>query len=695
MRTILAAILVAQLAGSAQQPAPSLPKDLYKFETTTQLVVVNVSVKDRNGNPIEGLKASDFIVLEDGKPQQIRVFEYQRLEDAGLPAAGLSRRAPENAPVKTAPANQIAPARREEIKYKDRRLLVLFFDQAGMPVADQMRAQQAAVQFLQTRITQSDLVAVMAYSTDLRVLQDFTDDRDLLMKAIKGLTLGETGMENGATGDDSEADTGAAYTQDEAEFNIFNTDRKLAALETAAKMLSSLPEKKALVYFASGMSRTGIDNQAQLRATVNAAIRSNVAFYPVDARGLVASAPMGDATQGSPGGQAMYSGNSQRAARDNFQAQQETLYTLASDTGGKALLDTNDLTLGITQAQKDITSYYILGYYSTNPSLDGRYRRIKVQIKGNLTAKLDYRSGYFASKEFRQFDASDRERQLQEALMLGDPVTDLSLALEVNYFRLGRDRYFVPVSVKIPGSDIELARKGGAESTRLDFIGQVRDAKGVLQGTVRDEITVKLKGETAGQLSTRNLQYDTGFTLPPGSYTLKFLARENETGKMGTFETRFAIPDLTAEQRRLPISSVVLSYQREKLDQALASAEKNKKLIAANPLVQGGEKLIPSVTKVFRKNQEMYVYLEAYQPAAATTQLMVANVSFFRGKTKAFETAPLQITEGLNPKSKAVPLKFSVPLEKLQPGRYTCQVSVVNPAVQRFAVWRSPVVLLP
>jgi VWFA-related protein len=695
MRTILAAILVAQLAGSAQQPAPSLPKDLYKFETTTQLVVVNVSVKDRNGNPIEGLKASDFIVLEDGKPQQIRVFEYQRLEDAGLPAAGLSRRAPQNAPVKTAPANQIAPARREEIKYKDRRLLVLFFDQAGMPVADQMRAQQAAVQFLQTRITQSDLVAVMAYSTDLRVLQDFTDDRDLLMKAIKGLTLGETGMENGATGDDSEADTGAAYTQDETEFNIFNTDRKLAALETAAKMLSSLPEKKALVYFASGMSRTGIDNQAQLRATVNAAIRSNVAFYPVDARGLVASAPMGDATQGSPGGQAMYSGNSQRAARDNFQAQQETLYTLASDTGGKALLDTNDLTLGITQAQKDITSYYILGYYSTNPSLDGRYRRIKVQIKGNLTAKLDYRSGYFASKEFRQFDASDRERQLQEALMLGDPVTDLSLALEVNYFRLGRDRYFVPVSVKIPGSDIELARKGGAESTRLDFIGQVRDAKGVLQGTVRDEITVKLKGETAGQLSTRNLQYDTGFTLPPGSYTLKFLARENETGKMGTFETRFAIPDLTAEQRRLPISSVVLSYQREKLDQALASAEKNKKLIAANPLVQGGEKLIPSVTKVFRKNQEMYVYLEAYQPAAATTQLMVANVSFFRGKTKAFETAPLQITEGLNPKSKAVPLKFSVPLEKLQPGRYTCQVSVVNPAVQRFAVWRSPVVLLP
>ncbi|MCX6618478.1 MAG: hypothetical protein NTZ98_20580 [Acidobacteria bacterium] len=91
----------------------------------------------------------------------------------------------------------------------------------------------------------------------------------------------------------------------------------------------------------------------------------------------------------------------------------------------------------------------------------------------------------------------------------------------------------------------------------------------------------------------------------------------------------------------------------------------------------------------------MYVYLEAYQPAAETTQFLVATVSFYRGKVKAFETAPLKITDGLNPKSKAVPVRFSVPLAKLQPGRYTCQVSVLQPSAQKFAVWRSPVVLLP
>ena len=447
------------------------------------------------------------------------------------------------------------------------------------------------------------------------------------------------------------------------------------------------------------MAKTGLDNEAQLRATINAAVRSNVAFYPIDARGLVAQAPLGDATKGSPGGQGMYSGSSSRSAQSNFQGQQETLYTLAADTGGKALLDNNDLGLGIVQAQKDIASYYILGYYSTNEALDGHFRRIKIQLNSALASKLgkplDYRTGYFASKEFKQFNSSDRERQLAEALLLGDPITDLSIAMEVDYFRLARASYFVPVAVKIPGSDIELARHGGSESTRLDFIGQVKDAKGAIAGNVRDYIEVKLKDEAASQLSKRTLQYDTGFTLAPGAYTLKFLARDNETGKMGTFETKFTIPDLTTEPRFLPISSVVLSNQREKLDAAVATAERDRRLLTSDPLVQDGVKLVPSVTRVFKKDQDMYIYLEAYEPTAETTQPLVATVSFYRGKVKAFETAPLQVTEGLNAKSKALPVRFSVPMAKLQPGRYTCQVSVLDPTAQKFAFWRAPMVLLP
>ena len=108
-------------------------------------------------------------------------------------------------------------------------------------------------------------------------------------------------------------DTGAAFGQDDSEFNIFNTDRQLAALQTAAKMLGQLNEKKSLIYFASGLQLNGVDNQAQLHATINAAIRADVSFWPIDARGLVAQAPLGDATQGSPGGMGMYTGGSAMA----------------------------------------------------------------------------------------------------------------------------------------------------------------------------------------------------------------------------------------------------------------------------------------------------------------------------------------------------------------------------------------------
>ncbi len=709
--SLLGALLVWLLAASAQQPQaqPNAPstKGIYKFEATSDLVAVNVSVKDKDGKPIENLKASDFTVSEDGKPQQIKVFQYQRLEEAPLPQPALATRPAAAQPAAQALATPtaaaavqptITPSRPGEIRYQDSRLLVLYFDFQGMPPDDQLRAQSGALKFLNTQMTAADRVAVMSYTGELKVLQEFTSDRDELTKVIRKLVVGESSEMANTVSDDSAEDTGAAFTADDSEFNIFNTDRQLTALERAVKMLSSLPEKKALVYFASGVTRNGIDNDAQLRATINAAIRSNVALYPADARGLVATAPAGNASRGSGGGQGNrgnFSGSAGRAMSGNLQGSQDALFALAADTGGKAFLDSNDLSMGVVQAQKDISSYYILGYYTPNTALDGKYRRIKVQINNNLSAKLDYRTGYFASKQFKNFNSSDRERQLEEALVLGDPITDLTLALETDYFRMGRDRYYVPVSVKIAGSDIELAKRGGSETTRLDFIGQIRDAKNQLAGTVRDYITVKLKDQTAAELAQKTVAYDAGFTLQPGSYTLKFLTRENETGKMGTFETKFTVPDLTTDTGALPISSVILSNQREKMSNAVGSAGPSMRLFNFNPLVRNGEKLVASVTRVFRKDQEMYVFLEAYQPNAETTQPIVATLSLYRGRVKAFETEPLRVTEGLNPMSKAVPVRFTFPLSKLEPGRYICQVSVLDPTAKRFAFWRAPVVLLP
>jgi len=706
VRSTIVIFLCVLLPGFAQQPQNTGNKPAL-FSSTTQLVVEDVLINGKDGKPVQDLKPSDFTVTEDGKPQTISVFEFQRLEEEQADASSAPAKPaaeppiakpPEKSIVKPLTTIQIAPEKPGDVKYHNRRLMVLFFDMTSMPIQDQKRAQTAALKFLQTQMKPADLIAIMTFSSDIKVVEDFTDNRDQLEKDIRGLIVGEGQGFEISNADNSASDTGAAFQQDDTEFNIFNTDRQLSALETAVKLLGSLNEKKSLVYFTSGIQRNGLDNQAQLRSTENAAIRANVSIYAIDARALVAQAPLGDATKGSPGSQAMYSGSSAQAATSNFQNQQETLTTLAADTGGQALLDNNELSLGIVQAQKAVTSYYIIGYYTSNAAQDGRFRRIKITVNNSAIAgkisKLDYRQGYYAGKQFQKFSESDKERQLAEALMLGDPITDMDVAMELDYFRLGRDRYFVPLVVKIPGSEIELARHGGAESTRFDFIGEIKDSKGSVVRNVRDNIQVKLKDESAQQLAATTLEYDTGFTLPPGTYTAKFLARENETGKMGTFETKFTVPDLTTEQKYLPISSVVLSNQRQKFDAAVATVEKNKKILAMHPLIQDGMKLVPSVTRVFRTDQSLYVYLEVYEPAVEATQPVTAYVSFYRGKIKALETEPLLVAEGLNPKTKAVPLRFSVPLAKLQPGRYICQVSVLDPAAQKFAFWRAPVVVL-
>ena len=227
--------------------------------------------------------------------------------------------------------------------------MVFFFDFSSMQPQEQIRAQEAGLKFLRERMTAADLVSIMTFSTRLQTVQEFTDDRDRLTEVIRSFRVGAFSDLAGLAdvgNDDAEQDTGAAFVADSTEFNIFNTDRKLSALESAVKKLAAMPEKKALVYFSSGVSKTGVDNQSQLRATVNAAIRANVAFYPVDARGLMALPPGGDATKAAPrGSTGVFTGNSQQTQRDQFNDQQETLYTLAADTGGKALLDSNDLSL--------------------------------------------------------------------------------------------------------------------------------------------------------------------------------------------------------------------------------------------------------------------------------------------------------------------------------------------------------------
>jgi VWFA-related protein len=704
---IVVAVVGALGVVSAQRPAQQQPAAT--FRTTTRLIVQTVTVKDKDGKPVEGLTTKDFVVTEDGEPQTLSFVEFQRLPTISVASgrATVGDAVPESAaplaPVAPRPAAaagtvpsttdvRIASSPPGDIRYRNRRLLVLYFDLTSLPPPDLLRAYNAARKYIDTQMTPADLVAVMGFQGGgVRVKLDFSDDKAQLLDVVETLVFGE---DKDGDGIPDTLEEGTAFGQDDAEFAILNTDRQLSALQTAVGMLRPLPDQKSLVYFSSGLRLNGVDNQAQLRATTNAAIRANVSIFPVDARGLVATAPLGDATRASPTGVAALTGQAAGTLMGNFQRSQDTLYSLAKDTGGKALFDNNDLSMGIVAAAQAVTSYYIVGFYSSHTALDGKFHRVKIALAGGLSADVSYRQGYFADKEFAKFNEADKERQLEDALMLENPVTEITIAMEVNYFQLNSAQYFIPVAVKIPGSELALARRRGAARTTLDFIGEVKDEYGITMQNVRDRLDIKLSDDTAAQLAKRPIQYETGFTLLPGKYVIKFLARDAETGRIGTFQTGFTIPNLNKEEKRIPISSVVLASQRVPYNEALYNVQK-RDAMAANPLVYGGQELIPSVTRVFSKSRDMYVFLQAYERGATTMQPLVAFVSFYRGEAKMLETAPLPVTQGLEPRSKAVPLRFALPLESLATGRYDCQVTVLDPAGQKVAFWRAPVVLVP
>jgi len=673
---LMLALVLSAAAQDQQTP--------FTLSVSTRLVVQSVSVKDKDGKPIEGLTKEDFILTEDGVPQTINTFEFQKLDDS-IPPQPPSRVAEIQGPAPLPAPSEIV-AVPQGGRYQDRRLLALYFDM-NMSDVYRFRALEAAQSFIAKQMTGADVVAIMTYADGVvRVRHDFTDDRSALQEVLGTLINGE------------DQDAGIVdFGQSDGEFSLFNTDRQLAALQTAVQKLGVLDEKKSLIYFGGGLSLHGADNQAQLRATLNAARRANVAFYPVDARGLVALPPMGDASRPSPGGIGMYTGATAMASMRGFQRTQDALFTLAADTGGKALLDYNDLSLGIVAAQRANSSYYILGYSPTNTAKDGRLRRVKIVLK-NRSAELSYRDAYYADKVFTKFTAYDKERQLQEALMLESPITELTIAMEINYFQLNKAEYFVPLAVKIPGQELVLAQKAGAERTVIDFIGEIRNEYGTIISNIRDKVEFKVKGEAATRLATSPVQYDSGFTLLPGNYTIKFLARNSETGRIGTYQADFTIPNLNKEVLRLPISSVVLSSQRVAMIDALFTAGKKKedKAQVGNPLIEDGLKLIPSVTRVFSKSRDLLVYLQAYEREATTTQPLAAFVKFFRdGDDKPIEIPATIVSDGLNADSKAVPLKLTVSLDALVPGKYTCQISVLDPSGQKAAFWQAPIRVIP
>ncbi|MEO8070471.1 MAG: VWA domain-containing protein, partial [Acidobacteriota bacterium] len=463
----------------ATAPTPTQATKEPVFRTATNLVRVDVVVRDKDGNVVRGLRATDFVVTEDGKAQQVSSFDFeeisteqrastlptpailglQQLQDAATRSA-ISAVAPAaNGKASATALPAVAP---EDLP--GRRLIVLLFDTSSMQPEEIDRAVKAAGNYVDKQMTPADLIAIASVGQSLTILHDFTADVDVLKSTLSAFDVTSgTGFEQPSSAEvadaaDAIATDPADLPLDDSEFGIFNNDRRLRAMKVLAEALAPIEQKKAILYFSSGMSRSGSDNEVELRAVVNAANKANTSIYPVDSRGLTAVVPGGAVGGGGGGrggggaGSSVFSGRSMLSQFSSLNGSQETLTTLAADTGGQAFLDTNDFSPAFTRVQRDMSAYYLLGYNTSNIVQDGKFRKIGVRMRNaTLGYRVEARSGYYAPADFAHLKKDDREKQLQAQIASAISLTDLPVVASTSWFRIAADRFYVPLSLAVPG----------------------------------------------------------------------------------------------------------------------------------------------------------------------------------------------------------------------------------------------------
>jgi VWFA-related protein len=637
---------VAPLQGPPQRP---ISAGTTTFKTNVDLVLIDVQVIGKDGKPVKGLKAPQFTVYEDDKPQKLNSFDYFDIEAMDKMQVAAK---PDDKP-RTLALDSIAPAEEVREIVRDHRLIVLFFDMTSMQPDDLTRATTSAEGFVKDQMTPADMVGIVIYGTSLQVAANFTDDRKLLLRVVKAIQSGKdavlAGLQSNASDTDAVEDTGAAFTADETEFNVFNTSRKLQATLDLANMLRFIPGKKQVIEFTSGISQTGDENRSDLRAATDASNKANMSIYSVDARGLQGAPPGGDASTGASVGSSMFRGASVFRQTDQRDASRDTISTLATDTGGKAFFDEGDLSTVFKEVQADSSGYYLLGYASTNAKTDGKWRRIRVKVDAP-GAKIHWREGYYGPKDYKIYNTEDKERQLGDAMTSEIARNELPVVVETDYFRVDgkTNEVYVPVSAKLPSSALDWAEKKGQKEAQFDFLYQATEEKSNrVVVTQRDTIKITLDPARFEEIKKRALVYQGGLILGPGKYKLKFLTRENANGRIGTFEDSLVLP--SQDPKILGISSLMLSSQIEAVPakskeiQAKAAGVDTK--IAKNPLAILGDRVIPSVTHVFTSDQQLYVLFQAYAPPGSDPTKLRAGLVLFRGGVKSSETQLIEPAE--------------------------------------------------
>jgi VWFA-related protein len=520
----------------AQTTSQEKPRTVYESSTVlkaiTRLVVVDVVATDKNERAVTDLKPGDFTILEDGVPQQIRGFSFQR-------GGTLSVAETKPAPRRALPPNIVTNIPEYA---SDGSLNVLLLDSLNTLTLDQITARDHALRALE-QFPPGRAVAVYSFKTKLQVLHDFTNDHAELKKAIENYKAENSILlENPTNGPKIEyVDPALEAMASEAEKNwaekrMYST---LDAMSSLARALAGYPGRKNLIWISGGFPQMGnIVNKnytAAITRTADLLSNAQIAVYPIDARGAgtsaVFTAQNGKGGGTGPGIMAALS----KEAGVRFEAH-GAMRQLADLTGGKTFFDKNDLDHGILRSMDDGSTYYTLGYYPLNKKWNGKFRTITVTAnRPGIT--LRYRTGYLAtdSATNQKHAEAQRAEDFGQALSLDFPVST-SLLFQAGILKTSAGKHGkVAVNFLVDAHQIGFEKQSdGLQHATLDYAVEVYSEKGKQIKTDVTSVEIALPQEPFKQVLRNGLPYQKTFDLPPGNYILRLGIRDNRTGLIGS-----------------------------------------------------------------------------------------------------------------------------------------------------------------
>src|SRR5438876_1805375 len=694
---------------------------------TSNLVSLDVIVKDKKGKPITDLKPEDFAVSENGVPQKIEFF------DATLSTSEAAQPTRPNDP--TQPPNDSTRPKSRTPSGFPRNIIALVLDGQSTEVANLKHVREGMMKYIRERISDSDSVALFSISGGLQLLQPFTQDKAKLIAAVEKAYDSSTGSKTSearslsenisamreriASGPELEGGpapgpgfNGSAAAQALIARHVLEqyialrstlgaqqTRPVLAALAAIAEGLRAIPGKKTLVMFSQGfVAPETLDWQVQ--STIDIANRANVAIYIIDSGGLTGGAPTSGAlVSGSPlggisGGLEMEQRRRAGAGESVFDItrqeglnrQQDLLYRISEDTGGRFVKNTNDIAGGLERIDAEIRSRYTLAYRSTDPNFDGSFRKVKIEIHRPDTHVLA-RSGYYAipPSHIVPFSPDDKKLLADFANMQAHPT--LPLSLELNSFRSSEGFYIVPLSFEIPPGAVQFDRKGDKERLQLEVLGVVR-----VEG--EDRILSRLGGNF--DVSLTPLQYESilndkifyrqDMQLYSGNYTVDLIVRDRLSGKVAARQEKLVLPDAGSD---FWATEAVLSRHAEPQKQTARNGD---------VLSEGNVQIRPSPSREFHATDNLIIFFKLYNAAVGRETgrpLVRVTVTLMKDGKQAARPLDYQLTEPATEPVLHLTFAKYVRLAGLAPGKYSAVIESRDIPQQKLLKQEASFVIVP